>query len=158
MPRRFRDGGETIYQFGGHFWVRCPRCARRADVAPPPGQEQPSHVRPMRLTCMSCGLASAWPPPGARQAGAALRIGGPCDWYFHQPLWLQTPCRGHTLWAYNREHLEFLERYVTAELRERLPNVNRSVASRLPRWVTRASNREDVRRAIDKLNQLASQI
>ena len=52
-------------------------------------------------------------PPGV------VAVGGPVDWYFHLPLWLQAPCCGETLWAYNAAHLDFLfENYVRATLRE----------------------------------------
>lgn len=67
---------------------------------------------------------------------------GPFDWYFHRPLWLQTPCCGHILWAYNVEHLDFLERYVRAELRVDGPL--RRLTSRLPTWIKQAKNREEI--------------
>ncbi|MBB3734015.1 hypothetical protein [Nonomuraea dietziae] len=57
-------------------------------------------------------------------------------------LWLQTPCRNHVLWAYDAEHLDFLERYVRAFIREREPNRNGSLASRLPAWLKDAKNRD----------------
>ncbi|WP_336212225.1 hypothetical protein [Nonomuraea sp. LPB2021202275-12-8] len=48
------------------------------------------------------------------------------------------------LWAYNAEHLDFLERYVRAFIREREPNRNGSLASRLPAWLKDAKNRDAV--------------
>ncbi|MBB3724707.1 hypothetical protein [Nonomuraea dietziae] len=59
-------------------------------------------------------------------------------------LWLQVPCKGRVLWACDAEHLDFLERYVRASVRERVPNRNASLASRLPAWVKSAKNREAV--------------
>ncbi|MFI6507876.1 hypothetical protein ACIBCT_09745 [Streptosporangium sp. NPDC050855] len=46
------------------------------------------------------------------------------------------------LWAYDAEHLDFLERYVRAFIREREPNRNGSLASRLPAWLKDAKNRD----------------
>src|SRR5215212_7033778 len=66
------------------------------------------------------------------------------DWYFGLPLWLQTPCAGQVLWAWNEWHLDWMERYVAADLRERTPNINMSLASRLPRWIKSAKNRDEV--------------
>ncbi|HEU0051767.1 MAG TPA: hypothetical protein VFQ39_01275, partial [Longimicrobium sp.] len=66
------------------------------------------------------------------------------DPVFALPLWLRTSCRGNLLWAYNAPHLDFLERWVGATLRHRAPNANRSLASRLPRWMTAANARDDV--------------
>ena len=138
MHARFADHGQSVYAFGAEFLVRCPRCGGRAVVRPRPATEAPARLfTPRRLTCARCGYA--------RDGDTGpLWIGGPVDWYFHQPLWLQTPCAGHTLWAYNAEHLAFLEGYVGAGLRQRRPNVNRSLASRLPRWLLDAKLRADV--------------
>ncbi|MBO9555970.1 hypothetical protein [Cellulomonas sp.] len=65
-------------------------------------------------------------------------------------LWLQTPCEGHVLWAYDEAHLDYLERYVAAGLREQEPG-NASVASRLPAWIKASKNRDSVGRALSRL-------
>lgn len=146
---RFTDHGVTIYDFGDSFLVRCPRCGKRALVAPPPAEaaqwEPLSMV--MRLSCLHCGLARTF-------EGDEMHIGG-CDWYFHLPLWLQTPCCGHVLWAYNARHLAFLESFVRATLRERIPDAgNRSLASRLPDWIKSGVHRADVLEGIGRLRAL----
>jgi hypothetical protein len=58
------------------------------------------------------------------------------------------------LWAYNREHLKFLEDYVSAALREREPNMNASLVSRLPAWIKEAKNKGNVIKAIRELLEL----
>lgn len=67
---------------------------------------------------------------------------GPVDPVFGLDLWLQAPFRGENLWAFNAEHLRFLRDYVRAEHRERVPNRNATLASRLPRWMKSAKNRD----------------
>ena len=145
MAIRFRDAGQTIYSFGASFLVICPRCRRRASVARLPGSE-PKLFAPRRLACARCGYSKDW-------RDRTICIGGPIDWYFRQPVWLQTPCCGQTLWAYNEEHLNFLEEYIKADLREHMPNRNKSLASRLPGWMKDARNRADVLRGIERLRQ-----
>ena len=54
--------------------------------------------------------------PASRRTRQAL--GGPVDWYFHLPLWLQTGCCGETLWACNPAHLAFIQGYVRVTPRE----------------------------------------
>jgi len=66
-------------------------------------------------------------------------------------LWLQVQCRGRTLWALHEEHLDYLERYVAAGIRERVPNRNGSQASRLPVWIKSAKNRDEVVRCLARL-------
>ncbi|HEX6963604.1 MAG TPA: hypothetical protein VF175_17180 [Lacipirellula sp.] len=83
----------------------------------------------------------------------------PYDWYFHLPLWLQTPCCGHVLWAFNIEHLTFLESYIEADHRTALPEEvaqrlrirNATLASRLPKWTIVAKHRSEVLKCIRKL-------
>ena len=84
--------------------------------------------------------------------------GEPYDPHFGFRLWLQTRCAGDVLWAYNAEHLAFLREYVSASVRERTPNANGSLASRLPRWIKQAQNRAAVIRAARRLEErLASE-
>ena len=48
------------------------------------------------------------------------------------------------------EHLNYIESYIEAELRESHPYYL-SVQSRLPKWMKLAKNKEDVLKAIQKL-------
>jgi hypothetical protein len=65
--------------------------------------------------------------------------------------YIQVRCCGEILWAVNIEHLNFLEDYVKAKLRERQPNINRSISSRLPQWIKNRKNREDILRCIQQI-------
>jgi hypothetical protein len=86
-----------------------------------------------------------------QQTTGSIWIGGPYDWYFQLPLWLQTPCCGQILWAYNADHLAFLFSYVTADLREGNPHRNQSLASRLPGWMKSGKNRAQVTHGLQRL-------
>jgi hypothetical protein len=79
-------------------------------------------------------------------------------WTDDVSLWLKTNCCGNTLWAYNKEHLDFLESYVSASIREQVPNINKSLASRLPTWIKSAKNRETVLKCINKLRKKLNDI
>jgi hypothetical protein len=79
-----------------------------------------------------------------------------CDDYFGLPLWLQIPCCGEVLWAYNERHLSLLEGFVAARLRERSRDErygwsNRSLPSRLPPWIKSGKNREHVLKGLSRL-------
>ncbi len=156
MALRFHDLGQTLEDFRRVYIVRCPQCGGRAQVVPLAGDTLAVAV-PRRLVCPHCGLtkdraAQTYPP---REQDA---------WYDQLELWLQTPCCGETLWAYNKEHLDFLEQYVAATLRERThpdgttrsqtPARNSTLASRLPAWIKSAKNREAVLKGIGKLRQM----
>lgn len=115
---------------------RCGRCGR--DIQRRSSRLRGAPPSRMSVTCPGCRAVTSlplrwWPET---RSGAATYAG--------LELWLQTPCRGRVLWAYDAEHLDFLERYVQASLREREPNRNGSLASRLPAWMKNAKNREAV--------------
>jgi hypothetical protein len=79
---------------------------------------------------------------------------GPDDPYFGLPLWLSIDCCGKVLWAYNAEHLNLLEGYVGARLRERGDFLGTmSMLERLPRWMKSANHRTEVLRAIQRLRK-----
>jgi hypothetical protein len=68
-------------------------------------------------------------------------------------LWLRVPCCGNTLWARSTGHLEFLESYVSATLRERLVHnwAQREYLDTLPKWLCLAKNRAAVLRGLAAL-------
>jgi hypothetical protein len=74
---------------------------------------------------------------------------------FDAPLWLETECcGGKRLWALNRSHLDYLAGYVAETQRERefpSPPGKRQLASKLPKWMKLAKDREEILRAIDRL-------
>ena len=152
--KRFRDNGERLCSFQDEFQVQCPRCNSRATIhriAP----DNTDLFAPHRFSCTACGSSKDW-SGGATWMGCSY--GEPVDSYFHYPLWLQAPCCGYTLWAYNLRHLEFIEAFVKAKLRERKPNEqygwsNRSLFSRLPKWIQSRKNRDGILKAIAKIRE-----
>ncbi|TXB64467.1 hypothetical protein [Phaeodactylibacter luteus] len=87
--------------------------------------------------------------------GRVYMMGGGIDPYFHLPLWLQAQVNGQLLWAYHHTHLDFLEAHIFASLRERNGQepANRSLGSRLPKWMLARENRAPILKAIERLRQ-----
>ncbi|OXS59776.1 hypothetical protein B1A99_09535 [Cohnella sp. CIP 111063] len=133
---RFKDSGERIYDFlfNYNILIECPYCKRCAEGMRRNGKSG------YMLQCKHCGplsdsLVGTW--------GNGTFMG--------LNLWLRTNCCGKLLWAYNKEHLDFLDSYVNATLRQRQPNKNQSLASGLPDWIKSGKNREELSRGIAKL-------
>ena len=102
------------------------------------------------MVCHHCASTRDW---RAEQRGAALvgvALGGPNDPFFDRPLWLQTSCCGHILWAYNSRHLDTLQFYIAADLRERT-GPTMGMLDRLPAWIKKADHRSEVLQAIERL-------
>lgn len=100
------------------------------------------------VACPSCEKVTKIPIKWTRE-----RFGAPVDPVLGLPLWLQVSCCGHSLWAYNGEHLSKLGAYVAAGLRERTANKHWSIFSRLPQWMTAGKNREAVLASINRLEK-----
>jgi len=109
-----------------------------------------SSPRPAKLdvACPNCeavySFSLYWEPVGDSEL---------LDPYFGNDLWYKMSCLGHMLWAYNSRHLEFLRDFVSSPLRQREPNFNQSLASRLPKWITSSKNRGEVLKCIDRLEK-----
>lgn len=154
---RFRDYGHGLVAYSDLIYVVCPACTGLATVVERPGlpdrrYESDLFFRPRRLSCNQCAASSEWEPERRGAGVTGARFAGLIDPFFKLPLWLQAPCRGHVLWAYNLRHLDVLERYVSARLRERRPGgCEQSMCDRLPVWIKAAGNREAVLSGIGQL-------
>jgi hypothetical protein len=141
-----------VAQFADEVLVRCPACGECAIVLSHVGEAEYQAgrndgclVARRRLRCRACGLSKDSFP-------SEQMFGGPVDPYFRLPLWLQADCCGKLLWAYNAEHLDLLESYVAARLRERraMPG-SMSMVARLPSWLKSAKNRDEILRVTRRL-------
>ncbi|WP_448317230.1 hypothetical protein [Streptomyces sp. CO7] len=113
-------------------------------------------VQPRRLVCGGCGAVAEWKPEAQGPGLVGAVLGGSEDPFFRRPLWLQTRCAGHILWAYNEEHVDELSSYVRARLRERggaRPTM--SMFARLPAWMKASDNRAEVLAGLETLRTLA---
>ena len=150
--------------------VVCSSCPFAASI------EETGWLGPMRgLVRRRCGMCGQWlerrlsGPRPPRVAHLACTCGfefdedvimervinGPVDPVFGLELWLTALFRNELVWAYNVEHLRFLREFVGADIRERVPNQNSSLASRLPRWMKAAKNRTALLAVINGLEDRA---
>lgn len=152
--QRFRDQRLTAWHFAaGEVLVRCPRCGECARVVVVPGAA--GELRETRrLVCGRCGQVRD--QTGQTCSGPAPN-GTVRDPYLCEPLWLQGDCGGNVLWAYNEAHLDYLEAFVGAKLREKVVvgegewQRRMTMVAKLPGWLKAAKNRDRVLRGIERL-------
>jgi hypothetical protein len=149
---RTKKGYQTwLYEFFRFdILVECPQCSKKAIVK----ISEPvfSTIKPeVKLICVHCGFNKYLLP----QKTTMYSLGAPIDPFFQIPLWLTKSYRKNILWAYNYEHLSFLKEHIAALLRERNGQAffNKSLASRLPKWMTSAKSRKDIIDCIYDLEQ-----
>lgn len=145
---RFTDPQLALDDFLDEILVVCPECGACASVLPI-GAGKPSMFAPRRLTCGLCGYNKDW--AGKTVKRSADRDGR--DEYFRQRLWLQARCLGNTLWAYNHRHLQLLEDFVGATLRQSANANHHGLVTRLPKWIKSAHHRSAILAAIKKMRE-----
>ncbi|GHN02113.1 hypothetical protein WSM22_36020 [Cytophagales bacterium WSM2-2] len=142
--------------------VVCPSCSNQAIVKPGNFTFRNRDENDVKVICTKCGFnkrlsqtpsSVLYTSIGKAIVGRHYVMGGGIDPFFHLELWLKTEVEGHWMWAYNFEHLNFLREHVEAKLRERNGQslTNRSIGSRLPRWMTSRRNREIVLKKVSEL-------
>ncbi|MGV3617481.1 MAG: hypothetical protein ACO1SV_19315 [Fimbriimonas sp.] len=132
VPSGKRTYAQPDYRWdflGKRSLVECPKCGRPVVI-----EWNGFDAGAGSLRCTGCGYV--------RDRSSQLD---------RPPLWLQTNYRGHVLWAYNREHLAFLEDAIAAELRPGSPSGMRGLRNKLPKWMLLAKNREGLLKAIEKI-------
>jgi hypothetical protein len=150
-PRTKHTYRTHLYDFIKDILVVCPSCEGMALVDTRGYAIFQREAKDVRVVCGKCGHSKTLDRIVTRNI--SLKIGAPVDPFFHLPVWLQEEVGGELLWAYNREHLEFLEQHVGAKLRERngFDYQVKSIGARLPRWMTAAKRRDAILKAINRL-------
>ncbi|HMW39023.1 MAG: hypothetical protein K1X68_07330 [Saprospiraceae bacterium] len=158
MKRTFDSYHVTLYEFVREILVVCPNCSQLALVSSGNFQEFKAKIEGLNLSCKHCGYSRRLEPIERRQSpaqknGVILKFGNAIDPFFHAELWLLTNYRSRTLWAYNIEHLDFICRIISSDLRERhhAGRTIRGIGSRLPKWILAANARKDLLNLISKL-------
>ena len=169
-----RDGALHAYitrhkDFLGDALVECPQCSKKAWVKTPgyPQEDWEVYEDTVSFSCFHCGKAQRlkditkttimYNSHGTAITSRVLRGGNSMtDPFFGYRLWLNIECLEGNIWAYNPEHLRFLQQFIAATHRKRQVTqdddvFNNSIGSRLPRWMTAAKNRGHVLKCIARL-------
>ncbi|WP_456363581.1 hypothetical protein [Priestia aryabhattai] len=160
MKKRFINENKMLFRFTDLILVHCPGCNQLAKIIVPPNKQnenEPFYDVWDRLTrrviCTHCGYMKETKPKRGPFSDWKFEYQEvnirweAVDWFFGLPLYLQTPFRGQTFWAFNFAHLDYIERYIEAELRDPAPYYL-SIESTLPRWIKSGKNRNELLKTI----------
>jgi hypothetical protein len=140
QPSRFQDENLLLSDFYQEVVVVCPTCSKKAMAKVNP------ETKTARLFCLHCGCN--------KETTTAIKNGTinmPAHQYFQAELWLQAPFKNEIFWAYNDKHLEYLERYISATIREHRDRTGFTLLEKLPKFYHEAKNRESLLKIITKL-------
>jgi rRNA maturation protein Nop10 len=162
LKERFINENKMLFRFTDLVLVKCPECSDVAKIVIPERIDDSEEYGDLwnslkrRILCTNCGYmketkAKRGPFSDWKYEYQEANISEEAiDWFFGLPLYLQAPFKGNTFWAFNYEHLNYLERYIRAELRDPAPYYL-SVESTLPKWIKLSKNREDLLKIISKM-------
>lgn len=106
-----------------------------------------------KTECPHCNFQEEWKTKSYRvKEESKVDNGLAKEMWYDLPLWFQKEVNGNLFWAYNLNHIDYLERYIKADLRERNNDGsgNGTMVSRLPQFVKAAKNREKLLKILKK--------
>jgi len=146
MSTRFHDQNKRLSDFQTEVLVVCPTCCKKAIA------KVDYELKKAILFCESCGFNKQIPTEVT-----VFGING--NWniaahsYFGAQLWLQHPFKNDVFIAFNADHLNYLEQYIAADLREHKDRTGFTLLERLPKFYHDAKNRKALLAIIQKLKK-----
>lgn len=146
MTNRFTDQNKRLSDFQAEVWIVCPNCTKKAIT------NVDYELKKAILFCESCGFNKQ-----TSTETTVFGING--NWkmaahnYFDERLWLEHAFKNDVFFAFNREHLDYLEQYIAADLREHKDRTGFTLLERLPKFYHEAKNRKTLLSIIQKLKK-----
>ena len=137
---RFNDENLILSDFYKEVWIVCPSCNKKAMAT------VSFETKLARLFCVQCGYN--------KETTTLIKNGTihtAANNYFQAELWLKATFKNEVFVAYNDKHLEYLERYISADLREHKHRTHFTLLEKLPKFYHEAKNRESLLSIIKKL-------
>ena len=143
--QRFTDQQFRLSDFQNEVHIHCPQCGRMAIAIANPELES------VRLSCLDCGLYREKGMRVSYSEGKTLLVRQTAHAYFDLQLWYAKDFKGEVFWAFNPAHLEYLENYIAAKLREHKDREHFTLLEKLPKFYHEAKNREALLKLISQL-------
>lgn len=146
INNRFTDQNKTNRDFYEEVWVVCTVCNKKAIAKVDYERKQ------ARLYCESCGYNKQIPTE-TEVFGVKGNWEIAAHGHFNVSLWLQHPFKNDVFYAYNGNHLHYLEQYIAAGLREHKDRTGFTLLEKLPKFYHEAKNRNALIKIIEKLKK-----
>ena len=141
---------EPLYQYVAFGNPYCNNCFEKYEFESQVLKEKPEKYN---ARCPHCNFQEEWKPKVKKYIlYSKIDDGLVREQTYNFPLWFQEEVNKEIFWAYNQNHIDYLERYIQAGLRERNSkiNYNSSLVSRLPQFVKAAKNRDKLLKILKK--------
>jgi hypothetical protein len=140
---RFVDKHYRLTDFQSEVWVYCTKCQKQATATVSEKQA--------RLICTHCGYHKVVSIVITYNNGKNAELKQAAHDYFGADLWLSVSFKNDVFWAYNLAHLQYIEQYISAKLREHKDREHFTLLEKLPKFYHEAKNRDALLKIIQKL-------
>lgn len=147
---RFNDQKKRLDDFDDEIWVHCPKCQKQAFCHKPHGEPR------ALLRCSHCGQQQTQSTLISNHAASPIELILPAHLYFKAELWFSKSFKGNEFWAYNPKHLDYLEHYIAAKLREHKNRTHTTLLEKLPDFYHSKKNRTELLKLIKQLKLKSS--
>ena len=135
MNSRFNDENFRITDFQTEVHVTCSKCEKKAVATVDYDKKE------ARLFCLSCGYNKITDTQ-LSYLGLSGNFKVAASSYFDASLWYAAPFKDDYFIAYNEKHLDYLEQYISAKLREHKERSHFTLLEKLPKFYHEAKNRD----------------
>jgi predicted RNA-binding Zn-ribbon protein involved in translation (DUF1610 family) len=142
---RFIDKNFRLSDFENEVWVVCPSCYKQAISTINETEKK------ARLFCTHCGFNKTCSTQIAYEKRKILIVQQAAYLFFDAKIWFSMPYKKYLFWAYNPSHLNYLEQYIGAKLRENKGRTHFTLLEKLPKFYHEAKNREGLLKIISIL-------
>jgi len=126
----------------------CSNCAEEIELLIPKVNEKKEKIA---IKCKNCGITQDYEPRNIVQEWIYTDNEKATDDYFGLSLWINSNFKEKVFWAYNYEHLNYLKKYISAEIRESNNRTHWTMMEKLPVWMSSSKNREKLLKIIKEL-------
>jgi DNA-directed RNA polymerase subunit RPC12/RpoP len=123
----------------------CSNCGKEIIRVIPNLSEKKEHLS---IKCENCGETETHKPRNIENRMFFTNQQGEKEKIFGLSLWLQEEVKGDILWAYNYDHLNYLENYISSDLRVR---IGMTLSAKLPQFIKDKKNRTRLIKLIGKM-------
>jgi hypothetical protein len=141
---RFQDQNYHLSHFQEEVDVVCPKCQKKALTTVNYDEKK------AKLICTHCGFCEI-KDTILTHMGYTNNFIGAANLYFKAELWYMAAFKNDIFFAYNESHLLYLEKYISAKIREHKDRKHFTLIEKLPKFYHEAKNREALLKIIEKL-------
>lgn len=146
---------KELWDFRTHLTIHCPNCDKKTLLS----NEAKNVFFNGKISCIFCGYCKVLGEGNSYYISTKDGVTVGYKTVMSDPkgirllLWYSENFKGNSLWAYNETHLQFLYDFILAKHRTRSQKdfKNKSLGSRLPKWMTSAANRDEIIKLIKSM-------